>query len=79
MKVCEELWEISAVSGSMGSVAIKGHVLEGHEEELPICSTQLRARRIGLNQRCKTRGTSRLNLANRPILFGLTGMAGNKL
>lgn len=34
MKVCEELWEISAVSGSMGSVAIKGHVLEGQKEEI---------------------------------------------
>lgn len=69
MKVCGELWEISAVSRSMESVAIKGHVLKGHEEELPIYSTQLRARSIGINQRCKTRGTSRLNLANRPVSF----------
>lgn len=79
MKVCGELWEISAVSRSMESVAIKGHVLKGHEEELPICSTQLRARNIGINQRCKTRGTSRLNLAIRPVSFSLTGMASTKL
>lgn len=69
MKVCGELWEISAVSRSMESVAIKGHVLKGHEEELHMYSTQLRARSIGINQRCKTRGTSRLNLANRPVSF----------
>lgn len=53
MKVCEELWEISAVSGSMGSVAIKGHVLEGHKEELPTCSTKLGSRRMGVNRSAK--------------------------
>lgn len=53
MKVCEELWEISAVSGSMGSVAIKGHVSEGHKEELPTCSTKLGSRRMGVNRSAK--------------------------
>lgn len=53
MKVCEELWEISAVSGSMGSVAIKGHVLEGQKEELPTCSTKLGSRRMGVNRSAK--------------------------
>lgn len=55
MKVCEELWEISAMSGSMGSVATKGHVLEGHKEELPTCSTKLGSRRMGINQKYQVR------------------------
>lgn len=72
MKVCEELWEISAVSGSMGSVAIKAHVSEGHKEEFPICSTKLGSRRMGVNRKDQGR-YSMSGLANIPVLFGLTG------
>lgn len=53
--VCEELWEISAVSGSVGSVAIKGHAFEGHKEELPTCSAKLRSWRMGVNQKYQER------------------------